>query len=146
MENRKRILAVLLAGTMIAGSLAGCGSNGGSDTPATDTPVADNNNDTEQAGTETAGDEATTGGEDAEASVLSMEELGAMEHDERSSYLFEQNLGEFYEYYQEAKAELENVPLRYAKMAVAEAKLIESGVLVPDPVSYTHLRAHETSV
>ena len=32
MENRKRILAVLLAGTMIAGSLAGCGSNGGSDT------------------------------------------------------------------------------------------------------------------
>ena len=36
MENRKRILAVLLAGTMIAGSLAGCGSNGGSDTPATD--------------------------------------------------------------------------------------------------------------
>ena len=26
MENRKRILAVLLAGTMIAGSLAGCGS------------------------------------------------------------------------------------------------------------------------
>ena len=132
MENRKRILAVLLAGTMIAGSLAGCGSKGGSDTPATDTPVADNSNNTEQAGTETAEDETTTEGEEADTTVLSMEELGAMEHDERSSYLYEQNLGEFYEYYQEAKAELENVPLRYAKMAIAEAKLIKSGVLVPD--------------
>ena len=96
MENRKRILAVLLAGTMIAGSLAGCGSNGGSDTPATDTPVADNSNNTEQAGTETAEDETTTEGEEADTTVLSMEELGAMEHDERSSYLYEQNLGEFY--------------------------------------------------
>jgi len=75
MENRKRILAVLLAGTMIAGSLAGCGSKGGSDTPATDTPVADNSNNTEQAGTETAEDETTTEGEEADTTVLSMEEL-----------------------------------------------------------------------
>lgn len=128
MENRKRVLAVLLAGTMVAGSLAGCGSKGGSDTPATDTPVADNNA-TEQAGTEAAGDEAA---EDAAADVKTMEELAAMEYDERSSYLYEQNLGEFYEYYQEAKAELDDIPMRYAMMAVAEAKLLESGVIIPN--------------
>ena len=35
MKNRKQVLAVLLAGTVIAGSLAGCG---GGNAPATDTP------------------------------------------------------------------------------------------------------------
>lgn len=131
MENRKRVLAVLLAGTMVAGSLAGCGSNGGSDTPATDTPVTENNNSTEQAGTETAASDET-GAEGAETATKTMEELAAMEHDERSSYLYEQNLGEFYELYQEAKAEVDNISKRYAMMAIAEAKLIESGVLLPD--------------
>jgi ABC-type oligopeptide transport system substrate-binding subunit len=60
-----------------------------------------------------------------------MEELAAMDHDTRSSYLYEQNLGEFYEIYQEAKAELDDISLRYAMMAVAEAKLLESGVIIP---------------
>lgn len=129
MENRKRVLAVLLAGTMVAGSLAGCGSQGGTDTPATDTPVAENNT-TEQAGTETTATGETTEG--AETSAKTMEELAAMEYDERSSYLYEQNLGEFYEYYQEAKAELDDIPKRYAMMAVAEAKLLESGVIIPN--------------
>ncbi len=54
-----------------------------------------------------------------------------MDHDTRSSYLYEQNLGEFYEIYQEAKAELDDISLRYAMMAVAEAKLLESGVIIP---------------
>ena len=130
MKNRKRILAVLLAGTMAAGSLAGCGSNGGSDTPATDTPVTDNN-ETEQAGTEAAGTDETTEAAGTEA-AKTMEELAAMDHDERSTYLYDQNLGEFYELYQEAKAEVNNVSKRYAMMAIVEAKLNESGVLVPD--------------
>lgn len=130
MKNRKRVLAVLLAGTMAAGSLAGCGSNGGSDTPATDTPVAENAG-TEQAGTEAAGTGETASAEGSESSEKTMEELAAMDHDTRSSYLYEQNLGEFYEIYQEAKAELDDIPMRYAKMAVAEAKLLESGVIIP---------------
>jgi len=124
MKNRKKILAVLLAGTMTAGSLAGCGSNnGGGSTQPIDTPAAENNNGTEQTGTEETG---------TDTSVKTMKELAAMEYDERSSYLYEQNLGEFYEIYQDAKAEIDNISLRYAKMAVAETKLIESGVLVPD--------------
>lgn len=130
MRNRKRVLAVLLAGTMVAGSLAGCGSKGGSDTPATDTPVAENNKQTEQAGTETSGTEETTAGEE-ETSVKSMAELAEMEYDDRSTYLYEQNLGEFYEIYQEAKSEITDLSKRYAMMAIAEAKLLESGVLNP---------------
>lgn len=130
MKNRKRVLAVLLAGTMAAGSLAGCGSNGGSDTPATDTPVAENAG-TEQAGAEAAGTDETASAEGSESSEKTMEELAAMDHDTRSSYLYEQNLGEFSEIYQEAKAELDDISLRYAMMAVAEAKLLESGVIIP---------------
>ncbi len=130
MKNRKRVLAVLLAGTMAAGSLAGCGSNGGSDTPATYTPVAENAG-TEQAGAEAAGTDETASAEGSESSEKTMEELAAMDHDTRSSYLYEQNLGEFYEIYQEAKAELDDISLRYAMMAVAEAKLLESGVIIP---------------
>lgn len=132
MKNRKKVLAVLLAGTMVAGSLAGCGSKGGSDTPATDTPVAENNKDTEQADTEAANSEetATEEGEE-EVSVKSMAELAEMEYDDRCTYLYEQNLGEFYEIYQEAKAEVNDLSKRYAMMAIAEAKLLESGVLNP---------------
>ena len=115
---------------MAAGSLAGCGSNGGSDTPATDTPVAENAG-TEQAGAEAAGTDETASAEGSESSEKTMEELAAMDHDTRSSYLYEQNLGEFYEIYQEAKAELDDISLRYAMMAVAEAKLLESGVIIP---------------
>lgn len=132
MKNRKKVLAVLLAGTMVAGSLAGCGSKGDSDVPATDTPVVENNKDTEQAGTEAANSEETTVGEETEeTSVKSVAELAEMDYDTRSSYLYEQNLGEFYELYQEAKAEINDVSKRYAMMAIAEAKLLETGVLNP---------------
>ena len=131
MKNRKQVLAVLLAGTVIAGSLAGCG---GGNAPATDTPAAENNSQTETtAGTETAGTDETVaeGEEPAESSAKTMEELDAMDYDERSTYLYEQNLGEFYELYTEAKAEVSDLSKRHAMMAVAEAKLLESGVLNP---------------
>lgn len=131
MKNRKQVLAVLLAGTMVAGSLAGCG---GGNAPATDTPAVENNNQTETtAGTEAAGTDETVaeGEEPAASSAKTMEELAAMEYDERSTYLYEQNLGEFYELYMEAKAEVSDLSKRHAMMAVAEAKLLESGVLNP---------------
>ena len=86
---------------------------------------------TEQAGAEAAGTDETASAEGSESSEKTMEELAAMDHDTRSSYLYEQNLGEFYEIYQEAKAELDDISLRYAMMAVAEAKLLESGVIIP---------------
>ncbi|MDE7477180.1 MAG: peptide ABC transporter substrate-binding protein, partial [Lachnospiraceae bacterium] len=94
-------------------------------TPATDTPVTENNNNAEQAGTDENEAESSDG------SVKSMAELADMDYDERSSYLYDQNLGEFYEIYEEAKAEIHDISKRYAMMAIAEAKLLETGVLNP---------------
>lgn len=114
MKNRKRILAVLLAGTMVAGSLTACGSSS-TDTTSTDTAAT----------TEAATDAAT------EASTEEAVDLSAMSYDEVSSYIYEKNLGEFYDTYMAAK-EADNLSEKYALMAVAEAKLLESGVLLPD--------------
>lgn len=43
--------------------------------------------------------------------------------------MYARALGEFEEVLTEANAEVTNIPLRYAKQAVAEAKLLESGVM-----------------
>lgn len=57
--------------------------------------------------------------------------ISEMDHDEASDALYEWNLGEFNEVYQDAKAEVIDLDLRLAKMAIAEAKLMESGVFIP---------------
>lgn len=49
---------------------------------------------------------------------------------EESETLYESTLGEFYTYYQEAK-EASTTSERFALMAIAEAKLLESAVLLP---------------
>lgn len=114
MKNRKRILAILLAGTMAAASLTACGSS------SNDTPSVD------EAATEISDETAA-----ADASTEGTVDLSAMSYDDLSSYIYEQNFGEFYDFYVAAKEETGNLSLRYAAMAVAEAKLLESGVLYP---------------
>lgn len=51
-------------------------------------------------------------------------------YDALSQKIYDQNLGEFYEAYQAAK-KAETVSERYALMAIAEAKLLVSGVMLP---------------
>ena len=51
-------------------------------------------------------------------------------YDQKSSEVYNKVLGEFYALYQEAQAET-HVPTRYAKMAVAEAKMLEAGIFLP---------------
>ncbi len=48
-----------------------------------------------------------------------------------STELYTKNLGEFYDAYQLGRAEVTNLSLRYALMAIAEAKLMESAMYVP---------------
>ena len=48
-----------------------------------------------------------------------------------STELYNKNLGEFYEVYSAARSEVNNLSLRFAQMAIAEAKLMESAVYVP---------------
>ena len=57
--------------------------------------------------------------------------IDEMDHDEASDEVYAWNLGEFNEVYQDAKAEVVDLDLRLAKMAIAEAKLMESGVFIP---------------
>ncbi len=52
------------------------------------------------------------------------------DHDALSSAIYEDTLQEFYTAYEGALAE-ENVSRRYALMAVAEAKLLQSGIMLP---------------
>ena len=51
-------------------------------------------------------------------------------YDQLSREVYDKVLGEFYTYYQEALKETD-VPTRYAKMAVAEAKMLAAGIFLP---------------
>lgn len=106
----KKFLSLMLALAMIF-SLAACGGgNPSADTPApekTDAP-------------ENPGDEGNEGGE----AVNYLE----VTHD--NDEIAEMVLGEFTEYYTKA-LETDDVAERYALMAIAEAKMLESGVFMP---------------
>jgi len=116
-KKMKKMLALLLAAVMVV-SLAACGGNNA--TPSTTAAPAET-----QAPAETAapaGDVYT--GPDWAA-------IDAMDYDEASDVLYDWNLGEFWEHYQVAKEEVEDLDLRMALMAIAEAKLMESGSFIP---------------
>ncbi|MGN0170633.1 MAG: ABC transporter substrate-binding protein [Lachnospiraceae bacterium] len=57
-------------------------------------------------------------------------DLTGMNYDEQSSAIYDYVLGDFYDAYQTALAS-ESVDERYALMAVAEAKMLESGIMTP---------------
>ncbi len=105
----KKFLALLLAMAMVL-SMAACGS-----TDSTTSTVA--------------ATEATT--EEMTAAEAKWAEIDAMNYDDASDYLYDIYLGEFYEYYSAAKEEVTDLSLRYALMAIAEAKLMESGAFIP---------------
>jgi len=117
----KKLLSLLLALVMVLGLFAGCqGSADPTDAPTeapkpTDAPT--------EAPEET---EAPT-----EAPVEYVDPYGEIEdYDELSMAIYEDVLGEFYTTYQAAKAAT-NVSERQALMAIAEAKLMASGVMLP---------------
>ena len=107
----KKILAMLLVVAMVL-SMAACGSKTTPSTEAT-TPVAT---------------DATVAGEPVEYVYPYADLLD--NYDELSSAIYEDVLGEFLSTY-EAAYEAETISERFALMAVAEAKLLESGVMLP---------------
>lgn len=110
----KKFLSLLLALVMIF-SLAAC--NGGqsevSNPPAESTAPEESD----------APDTPSYAGPDWAA-------IDAMDMEDASDALYDWNMGEFNALYQLAKQET-NTDLRMAKMAVAEAKLMESGMMLP---------------
>ena len=115
----KKFMALLLAVVMVL-SMAACGSK--TETPSTTAPAATEAPTTEATEATEAPDTYT--GPDWAA-------IDAMDYEEASDALYDWNLGEFNEVYQDAKAEVTDLDLRLAKMAIAEAKLMESGVFIP---------------
>ncbi len=149
MKKANKVLAMLLAAAMVA-SLAACGGGNSSQTTtaaATETTTA------APAAEETTAapaEEETTGGAEEAVTGPDWAAIDAMDYDEQSDALYDYNLGEFYEYYQTAKAEVADLNKRYALMAIAEAKMLESGVFMPiygDGGSYAMNRAvpHSTT-
>ena len=122
--NAKKFVALLLSLVMVL-SLAACGNQS-----AATAEVAESASE----GTETA--EVTEAAEQTEE-VEEVEEADGLvgvraneDYDEVSAELYEGALGEFYEYYSAAAA-MTDTNERYAAMAIAEAKLLESGVMLP---------------
>lgn len=114
----KKTLALMLVLAMVLSMFAGCGKNEESSTGTT----APASVETAPAGTESNGDGYVG---------LDWEAIDAMDYDDACDVIYDWNLGEFYEYYQVAKEETEDLDVRAALMAIAEAKLMESGVFGP---------------
>ena len=73
---------------------------------------------------------AACGKDDTKKAVELADDIQTKDYEEQSSTLYQSELGDFYSLYQEAKKET-NVSAKYAKMAIAEAKLMEAAVMFP---------------
>lgn len=120
----KRILCMALALALVLSmALAGCGEK----KPTSSAPVS-----SEPASSEPVSSEATSSEPVSSTPAVDDGEIDVDAHEAASAEVYEQILGEFNTIYTEAVAELENIPLRYAKMAIAEAKALEAGVMYPN--------------
>ena len=126
----QKLLAVLLSASMVFG-LSACGNGGGTtnDAPASDSSTNEADESTD--GSESEGETDTDTAESDGYVGPDWEAIDAMDYDEKSDALYDYNLGEFNDYYQTAKEEVTDLDKRMALMAVAEAKLLESGVFQP---------------
>ena len=116
MKKFTKLMAALLVLTMMLSLVACAGNEKPAATTAPTTEAAPTEEATEAADVYTGPDWAA---------------IDAMDYDEASDTIYEWNLGEFNTYYQDAKSEVIDLDLRLAKMAIAEAKLMESGVFMP---------------
>ncbi len=97
----KKLLSLALALVMLVAAFAGCADPKDPGSDETQAPVAD-----------------------------PVDQFAGKDHGEISDALYQQVLGEFDTYYKAAK-EAKTVSERFALMAIAEAKLLETGVMLP---------------
>ncbi len=134
-RTMSKALALILACSM-AFSLAACGDSGSQ--AAETTAAAGETAAAEESAAGEEGEEASAGAEEAEAPVdgtqTAAEYFAANFNPDtwtdESDAIYPEVLGEFEEEYRQA-LEAENLSERYALMAVAEAKLLESAVMIP---------------
>ena len=116
----KKLLALLLV-LALALSMVACSGN---KTPSTDTS-SDTSSDTS---TDTTTDTDT---EAAPGELVDPYAYSEDDYDIQSEEIYDLVLGEFETIYNEAKAEVVDMGKRFAEMAIAEAKLLESGTFLP---------------
>jgi peptide/nickel transport system substrate-binding protein/oligopeptide transport system substrate-binding protein len=135
MKNLAKLLSVLLALTMLVGIMASCvGTPASTDsTPATtngDQPGPDDN--VKVRPTLTIDDKSAASTDEALNLKIDFSAYDKLSHeaDDNNWKVYEAALGEFYKYLLAANAE-NDVSGKYVIMAMAEAKLLESGALLP---------------
>ena len=101
------ITAIVLVVACLVGVLAACGGSKTQETTA-----------------------ATTAPAATEEAAVTLPDLSGKTHAEVSEILYDYVLGDFYNYYQKAN-EASSLAERYALMAIAEAKLLEAGIMLP---------------
>ncbi len=116
-SNLKKTVAMLLALVMLVGTFAGCGKK--TDAPVADKPAVTETNQPEESEQPTVTGEYVDPYTDIE------------DYDEKSAAIYKDVLGGFMDAYQVALDEKENVSRRFALMAQAEAKLMETAVMMP---------------
>jgi len=121
----QKSLAGVLAGAMVVSSMAGCGNTA-------ENPAPEQTTGQETTGTEEPGNETEVPVLDLSDTRLAAEafEVDVEGWSDASSEYYDKVLGDFYDYYQQAQ-EASSISERYALMAVAEAKLMESAVMFP---------------
>lgn len=124
----KRMLALLLAALMLVSVLAACGNDGSSSSSS------EQSSSSEESSSETesseAGDDASDP-EEGETGEWTPPSIDSEDYDEISAYYYDYNVGEFYESYEHATEEVMDLNKRWAEEAIAEAKLMETGMLQP---------------
>lgn len=118
---KKKLLSLLLALSMVL-SLAACGSNGGNGNNGGGSQDPNPPSNEDPAG--------PTGGEDEQQPSQEEEELPGFPLTYDEDTLYEMNFGEYYELYNEAKA-ADDLDTSHALMAIAEAKLLQTGLVIP---------------
>lgn len=116
----KKFLALLLV-LALALSMVACASN---TTPSTDTSGDTTSDTSTDTTTDTDADAAT--GELVDPYAYSIDD-----YDIQSEEIYDLVLGDFETIYNEAKSEVVDIDKRYVEMAIAEAKLLESGTFLP---------------
>ncbi len=112
-------LSLLLVAAMLTSTAVSCGTENNGD------------NQTDDSTTVVDGDTTNAEGGEGEA-ANALDEIAAIaDYDEKSDALYALNLSEFYDAYMAAKNEVTDVSKRYVLMAIAEAKFLESGVMLP---------------
>ncbi len=130
-KTTKRLLALLLAVCMLATVLAACGDNTGSSSEPASSESTPAEESSSQVSSETGEVSSTAEPEGGDANWAPPAPPETDDYNEISEYYYNYNLGEFYEAYQTASAELLDVNKRWALMAIAEAKLLGAAVMMP---------------